>query len=71
MKPCMGGWCSQRDVCAHYKTTEACVPAERLCLHGEDGWQATENSQGGMVRRFVLPVAIAARALPSAVGAPG
>jgi hypothetical protein len=36
--PCMGGWCGQRDKCAHYVSVVAfnLVPAERLCAPGKD-----------------------------------
>lgn len=35
--PCMGGWCAQRDRCAHYVAGDpARAPAERLCEPGHD-----------------------------------
>ena len=31
-RPCMGGWCAQRDKCAHYfAPIQWMKPAERLC----------------------------------------
>lgn len=35
MIACMGGWCRQRDRCAHYYA-QSTKPAERLCNKGED-----------------------------------
>lgn len=35
--PCMGGWCTRRDHCAHYHATDRTNPAERLCPPGQDG----------------------------------
>ena len=54
MKACMGGFCAVRERCPHYQSEQRAEPSERLCLRGEDGWQATENSSGGTVRRNVL-----------------
>lgn len=54
MKACMGGFCAVRERCPHYQSEQQGEPSERLCLRGEDGWQATENSAGGTVRRNVL-----------------
>ena len=35
--PCMGGWCQQRDKCAHYVNPESTQqPSERLCGKVED-----------------------------------
>ena len=35
---CMGGWCRQRDKCAHYSAppTLSRAPAERLCPRDEE-----------------------------------
>lgn len=33
----MGGWCAQRDHCAHYHTVWRGQPSERLCMPGRDG----------------------------------
>lgn len=54
MKACMGGFCAARERCPHHNTEDRSNPFERLCLRGEDGWQAAENAQGGTVRRNVL-----------------
>lgn len=34
----MGGWCQQRDKCAHYTAPEdrGLVPVERLCRPGDE-----------------------------------
>lgn len=61
LHPCMGGWCNKRQQCPHHTQSERLEPAERLCLRGQDGWQARENSSGGIVRRYVLPVTVEAR----------
>ncbi len=31
MKPCMGGWCHQREKCAHFHSLYRASPSERLC----------------------------------------
>ncbi len=37
VSPCMGGWCSMREKCAHYATpTTRLEPAERLCDRGRE-----------------------------------
>jgi hypothetical protein len=38
LTPCMGGWCTRRDHCAHFHAaSEHHQPAERLCPPGHDG----------------------------------
>lgn len=38
LRPCMGGWCRRRDVCANFRaSSERERPAERLCERGQDG----------------------------------
>jgi hypothetical protein len=35
--PCMGGWCRERDRCAHHHAPVVRLPVpERLCPPGED-----------------------------------
>jgi len=34
--PCMGGWCAQRERCAHYHAAAPMKPAERLCPKDEE-----------------------------------
>jgi hypothetical protein len=31
---CMGGWCRERERCAHYLARDRREPAERLCPRG-------------------------------------
>lgn len=37
--PCLGGWCTQRQRCAHYHAASPDTPAEdgRLCKTDKDG----------------------------------
>ena len=35
--PCMGGWCSVRNRCPHYRSDDINEPAERLCPPRQDG----------------------------------
>jgi hypothetical protein len=44
MTPCMGGFCSKRDMCPHYSAKSDQEPAERLCLPGRDGERLTDVS---------------------------
>ncbi len=39
IRPCLGGWCTQRQRCPHYHAASPDIPAEdgRLCLPGKDG----------------------------------
>lgn len=64
MTPCMGGWCHKREQCPHYHASGA-EPAERLCLRGQDGWQAKEGASGSVVRRHVLPVRVERQEVPA------
>ena len=36
MIACMGGWCRERNGCAHYLSQDARDPVERLCEPGKD-----------------------------------
>lgn len=33
---CMGGWCSRRESCLHYREGTTQPPAERLCPRGAE-----------------------------------
>lgn len=36
LQACMGGWCTQRDHCAHFHADDRNQPAERLCMRGDE-----------------------------------
>jgi len=57
--PCMGGFCTSRDRCAHYREpSRRYEPAERLCLRGHEdpapivGPEAVDNRLADFRRRF-------------------
>ena len=57
--PCMGGWCSQRNACAHHvDPSQRKDPAERLCPPGDEqpvpmaGRVALEDRLAEFRRRF-------------------
>lgn len=43
---CMGGWCTKRDSCPHYRSDSIVRPAERLCVTGRDGVRCVEVYNG-------------------------
>lgn len=57
---CMGGWCQQRDKCAHYTApAEAGLePVERLCRAGDERPLVLVPRRRAPARRFVAGVAV-------------
>jgi len=54
MKSCMGGFCAHREKCPHYQANDRSIPAERLCIRGQDGWQVQETAAGAVVQTNVF-----------------